>query len=66
MYFGCMKKENIKIEQQTISLGVCDDRTNYIIVIEILNDVPQHTYIVCLHDFLFYHERMPFYVINQN
>jgi hypothetical protein len=60
-----MKKENIKIEQQSISLG-CDNRTNYIIVIETINDEPINTYIVNLHDFLFYDEKMQYYVVNQN
>ena len=66
MYICSMNKGDIKIEQQSLSLGGCDNRTNYIIIIETLNDAPQNTYIVNLHDFLFYHEKMPFYVINQN
>jgi len=60
-----MKKGNIKIEQQSIAFGN-DCRTNYIIVIETLNDVPQNTYIVNLDNFQFYDETMPFYVINKN
>jgi hypothetical protein len=66
MYFCFMKKGNIKIEQQSFFLGGCDNRTNYMIIVETINDVPQNTYIVNLHNFLFYNEKMLFYVINQN
>lgn len=65
MYICGMKKGDIKIEQQSLSLG-CDNRTNYMIIVETINDLPMNTYIVCLHDYLFYDEKMPFYVINQN
>jgi hypothetical protein len=65
-YYICsMKKGNIKIEQLPIAFG-CDNRTNYLVIVETINDEPQHTYLVCLHNFLFYNKYMPYYVINQN
>jgi len=36
------------------------------IVVETVNDVPINTYIVCLNNYLFYDEKMQYYVINQN
>ena len=60
-----MKTEDIKIEQRPLTIG-CDNRTNYMIIIETVNDEPLHTYIVCLHDFLFYNPQMKYYVVNQN
>jgi hypothetical protein len=60
-----MKEENIKLEQQSIAFGD-DYRTNYLIIVETKNGEPINTYLVCLHNFLFYHETMPYYVINQN
>ena len=64
MYIYHMKNE-LKIEQQAIALGN-DSRTNFLILIETINDVPINTYIVRLHDFQFYNEKMLFYVINKN
>jgi hypothetical protein len=60
-----MKTDSIKIEQRTIAIGD-DSRTNYLIIVETCNDIPMNTYIVSLHDFLFYNPKMKYYVINQN
>ena len=60
-----MKNKNIKFEQLSLSVG-CDNRTNYMIIVETINDVPINTYIVCLNNYLFYDEKMQYYVINQN
>ena len=60
-----MKSINIKIEQQTITLGD-ENRTNYLIIVETLNDQPLNTYLVCMHNFLFFDETMIYYVINNN
>jgi hypothetical protein len=60
-----MKTEDIKIEQLPFAIGD-DSRTNYFIIIETKNDQPINTYVVCLYNFLFYDEHMPYYVINQN
>ena len=60
-----MNNKNIKFEQLPLSTG-CDNRTNYMIIVETLNDEPINTYIVCLNNYLFYDEKMKYYVINQN
>lgn len=60
-----MKEGSIKFEQRPLTIG-CDSRTNYLIIVETINDEPQNTYLVCLYNFLFYDETMPYYVINQN
>jgi hypothetical protein len=65
MYICNMKNANIKIEQRSIAIGE-DSRTNYLIIIETNNDIPVNTYIVCLHNFLFYNPEMKYYVVNQN
>ncbi len=65
MYFCVMKKDNIKIEQRSIAFGD-DSRTNFLIIVETLNDQPLNTYIVSLHDYLFYNPQMKYYVVNQN
>ena len=55
----------IKFEQLPITLG-CENRTNYMIIVETVNDEPLHTYLVSLHGFQFYDEKMLYYVLNQN
>jgi hypothetical protein len=65
-YYICnMKKSNIKIEQQPISLGE-ENSKNYLIIVETLNGEPLNTYLVLMDNFQFYDETMPFYVINRN
>jgi hypothetical protein len=61
-----MKKEIIKFEQLPIALGGDDNRTNFLVVIETQNGKPINTYLVNLYNFLFWDEKMPYYVINQN
>lgn len=65
-YYICtMKNEKIKFEQLPVAIGE-DERTNYLVVIEIHNGHPISTFLVSLHNFLFWDEDMKFYVINQN
>ena len=66
MYICSMKNKTIKFKQQSLSLGGCDNRTNYMIIVETINDQPMNTYIVCLHNYVFYDEKMQHYVINKN
>jgi hypothetical protein len=61
-----MKNANIKFEQHSIALGGDDCRTNHLVVIEIQNGKPINTYLVNLYNFLFWDEKMLYYVINQN
>jgi hypothetical protein len=54
-----------KIQQYTISTernGI----SNYMILIEIIDECPKQLYIVPMNDFQFYDETMPYYVINKN
>ena len=60
-----MKNKNIKFEQLPLAVGV-DNRTNYFVIVETINEVPVNTYIVCMHNYLFYDEKMRYYVVNQN
>ena len=60
-----MKNKNIKFEQLPLAVGV-DNRTNYFVIVETINEVPVNTYIVCLNNYLFYDEKMRYYVVNQN
>lgn len=65
-YYICtMKNDTIRFEQRPITFG-CDNRTNYMVIVETINDEPQNTYLVCLHNFLFWDEKMKYYVINKN
>ena len=62
---GNKLKKKIEILQQHINVG-SDDNTNYLVIVETVDNIPQRSYVVCMHNFIFYHETMPFYVINQN
>lgn len=66
MHYICsMKQDDIKFEQLAVAFG-SENRTNHLIIIETINDEPVNTFIVCLHNFLFWDEKMKYYVINQN
>lgn len=39
---------------------------NYLIIIEMVDYVPQRVYLVNMHNFSYYNENMRYYVINQN
>jgi hypothetical protein len=69
-YYICnMNKKDFKIVQKHISLCHDDyeDSRNYLILIETINDVPQLTYMVDMHGFMYYDMTMPpFYVNNKN
>jgi hypothetical protein len=60
-----MKNDNIKFEQLPIAIGE-DERTNYLVVVEVQNGHPRNTFLVSLHNFLFWDEKMKHYVINAN
>ena len=64
-YFCGMNKSTIKFEQIAIAFGT-ENRTNHLIIVETLNDEPINTYIVCLNNFLFWDEKMKYYVVNPN
>ena len=68
MYFYSMKKGKFKIVQKHISF--CkenEDFKNYLILIETVDGIPQRSYLVDMHGFMYYDSTMPsFYVINQN
>ena len=60
-----MNNKNIKFEQLPLAIG-CDNRTNYLVIVEIVDNEPKNTYIVCLNNYLFYDEKMRYYVVNKN
>ena len=68
MYICNMKKRNFKIVQKHISF--CkenEDLKNYLILIETVDGVPQRSYLVDMHEFMYNDSSMPsFYVINKN
>jgi hypothetical protein len=68
LYICAMKKENFRILQKHISF--CNenkDLKNYLILIEIVNGIPQKSYLVDMQGFMNYDSNMPsFYVINKN
>ena len=60
-------KGKIRILQQHVSFSAdIDNPSNYLLLIETNDHIPQRTYFVELKNFIFYDETMPFYVINQN
>ena len=63
-----MKNKNFKIVQKHISF--CkenEDFKNYLILIETEDGIPQVSYLVDMHGFMYYDPSMPsFYVINKN
>jgi hypothetical protein len=62
-----MNNGKIKILQQQISINFdYEYLKNYLIIIETIDFIPQRTYLVYMHDFIYYDENMPFYVINRN
>ncbi len=50
-----MKKGNFKIVQKHISLDT-ESMSNYIIIIELSNDIPLHTYLVPLPIWFVYYD----------
>ena len=59
-------KRNIMIHQQYLSIGV-DGATRLMVLIETNGSLPVKTYSVELpKDFIFYHEKYQYYVINSN
>lgn len=66
-YICCMNNGKIKILQKQISINFgFEYLKNYMIIIETIDFIPQRTYLVDMHDFIYYDENMPFYVINRN
>jgi hypothetical protein len=64
-----MKNNNFKIMHQHFSICKGDEDqsfSNYFIIFEIIDSVPQQPYIVDMHNYIFYDENMPYYVINKN
>ena len=59
-------KRNIMIHQQYLSIGV-DGATRLMVLIETNGSLPVKTYSVELpKDFIFYHDKYQYYVINSN
>ena len=63
-----MKKGNFKILQKHVSFcNENNDLKNYLILIEIIDGIPQRSYLVDMQGFMNYDSNMPsFYVINKN
>jgi hypothetical protein len=65
-----MKKKNPEILHHQFSVtqeGRTQTINNYMVLVFINEyNVPEASAIVDMHDFYFYHEDMPYYVINQN
>ena len=43
-----------------------DDIENYLMVVEIFDEVPRHSYVVSMGAFKYWDENMPYYVCNCN
>ena len=63
-----MKKGNFKILQKHFSFcNENEDLKNFLILIEIVDGIPQRSYLVDMDGFTYYDSTMPsFYVINKN
>ena len=62
-----MKKTETKILQQRFSVNKYEtDYDNYLVLIEIVNGKPVHTYVVPMHEYKFCDETFAYYTINSN
>ena len=61
-----MKKTVQKIHQQHFSVDREDDIDNFLIIVEIIDGKPSCSYTVPMHNYKFWNENMPYYVINSN
>ena len=62
-----MNVKKTRIFQQHFSVSKNDDDLdNYLVVVEIVNDEPRHSYVVPMHNFKYWSEHMPYYVVNNN
>lgn len=63
-----MKNKNFRILQKHVSFcNENNDLKNYLILIEIVDGIPQRSYLVDMQGFMNYDSNMPsFYVINKN
>ncbi len=67
MYICSMKKTKRRIIQHHISINKSnDDFDNYLVLVEVVDGVPKHTYTVPMHGYKFWQENHPFYVFNDN
>ena len=62
-----MKKTTYRILQHHFSVSISeDDLENYLMVVEIIDEVPRHSYVEPMSAFKYWDENMPYYVYNSN
>ena len=62
-----MKKTACRIIQHHFSISKReDDIENYLMLVEIIDEVPRHSYVVAMDTFKYWDENMPYYVCNSN
>ena len=67
MYICKMKKIKTKILQQRFSVNkYVDDYDNYLVLIEIVDGKPSHSYVVPMYNYNFCDETFAYYTINSN
>ncbi len=67
MYICSMKKVKTKILQHHFSVSKPnDDFDNYLVITEIVDEKPRHTYVAPMYEFKFWREDSPYYVFNNN
>ena len=67
MYICRMKKVKTKILQQRFSVNQHEDKyDNYLILVEIIDGKPVHTYVVPMGNYKFRDEALHYYTINNN
>ncbi len=67
MYIYSMKNVTTKILQQRFSMNKHEDQyDNYLILVEIIDGKPVHSYVVPMHEYKYCDETFAYYTINSN